>query len=141
MTNRPNNSREPVLLLMDGECLLCHGLTRFMINRDAKRRFRFAALQSEAGRYVLERTGWSGRLPDSFIMVQGPPAIRSRRLRSAPAENWADCGGCCMDASPCRHRFGIGRMTLSPRGATGGSADGKPAFCLCRNWPAAGSRP
>lgn len=71
MTSRPSNSKQPVLLLMDGECLLCHGLTRFMIKRDAKRRFRFAALQSEAGRYVLERMGWSGRLPDSFIMVQG----------------------------------------------------------------------
>ncbi|MGG3840634.1 DCC1-like thiol-disulfide oxidoreductase family protein [Paenibacillus thiaminolyticus] len=71
MTSRPSNSRQPVLLLMDGECLLCHGLTRFMIKRDAKRRFRFAALQSEAGRYVLERAGWSGRLPDSFVMVLG----------------------------------------------------------------------
>ncbi|CAH8771246.1 thiol-disulfide oxidoreductase DCC family protein [Paenibacillus dendritiformis] len=71
MTSRLSNSRQPVLLLMDGECLLCHSLTRFMIKRDAKRRFRFAALQSEAGRYVLERAGRSGRLPDSFVMVQG----------------------------------------------------------------------
>ncbi|MFD3273650.1 thiol-disulfide oxidoreductase DCC family protein [Paenibacillus dendritiformis] len=71
MTSRLSNSRQPVLLLMDGECLLCHSLIRFMIKRDAKRRFWFAALQSEAGRYVLERAGWSGRLPDSFVMVQG----------------------------------------------------------------------
>ncbi|BFH69093.1 MAG: DCC1-like thiol-disulfide oxidoreductase family protein [Paenibacillus dendritiformis] len=60
MTSRASNSTQPILL-MDGECLLCHGLARFVFKREAKRRFRFAALRSEAGRYALERAGWCGR--------------------------------------------------------------------------------
>ena len=68
---KSNEPREPILLLIDGHCLLCHGLTRFVAKRDRARRFRFAALQSEAGKARLRQAGWTGEPPDSFVMVYG----------------------------------------------------------------------
>ncbi|MBG9792435.1 thiol-disulfide oxidoreductase DCC [Paenibacillus dendritiformis] len=108
MTSRPGNSRQPILLLMDGECLLCHGLARFVIKRDAKRRFRFAALQSEAGRYALERAGWSGRLPDSFVMVQGTACYTKSEAALRVCRElgglWRLLYGCIAVPAPVRDR-------------------------------------
>jgi predicted DCC family thiol-disulfide oxidoreductase YuxK len=45
------------LLLYDGVCGLCSGLVRTVLAWDRRRLFRFAALQSDAGRRVLEEFG------------------------------------------------------------------------------------
>ena len=37
------------ILLFDGVCNLCNGAVQFVIKNDKNKRFRFAALQSEAG--------------------------------------------------------------------------------------------
>ena len=57
------------LLLFDGDCNLCHGAVQFVIRRDRRARFRFAALQSEAGRRALQRVGAPPTLPDSMVLV------------------------------------------------------------------------
>lgn len=70
-----------IIILIDGECLLCHRLVRFVCKRDAARRFRFAALRSEVGRRLLEegkRVGSyrdasvkpNGAFIDSFVMIE-----------------------------------------------------------------------
>jgi predicted DCC family thiol-disulfide oxidoreductase YuxK len=60
---------EPVILLIDGQCILCHGITRFVFRRDRRGRFRFASLQSPAGQWLLEQGGLSREDFDTFIMV------------------------------------------------------------------------
>ncbi|MGK0365999.1 MAG: putative DCC family thiol-disulfide oxidoreductase YuxK [Saprospiraceae bacterium] len=42
------------LLFFDGVCNLCSGFVQFVIERDPTGKFRFASLQSEAGRQVLQ---------------------------------------------------------------------------------------
>lgn len=77
----PNPSVEPPLILFDGVCNLCSGAVQFVIRRDPKARFRFAALQSAAGREALARAGVSGGLPDSIVLLH-----RGRvRVKSAAA--------------------------------------------------------
>ena len=45
------------VLLIDGECNLCNGTVCFVVDHERDDRLRFAALQSEAARVLLEGTG------------------------------------------------------------------------------------
>lgn len=60
----------PIILLIDGNCLLCNGITKFVAKRDKNLIFRFASLQSQAGQALLR----AGNLPtddiDTFVMIQ-----------------------------------------------------------------------
>ncbi|MGE6226319.1 thiol-disulfide oxidoreductase DCC family protein [Paenibacillus chitinolyticus] len=62
--------KDSVILLIDGSCILCHGITRFVIRRDPSRRFRFAAIQSEAGGRLLKTQGLAAGDPDTFVLIQ-----------------------------------------------------------------------
>ncbi|KAF8026747.1 hypothetical protein BT93_F3276 [Corymbia citriodora subsp. variegata] len=54
------------IMLFDGVCNLCNGGVRFVRANDRNRRMRFEALQSEAGKKLLRR---SGRDPDDISSV------------------------------------------------------------------------
>ncbi|WJZ94795.1 hypothetical protein VitviT2T_013624 [Vitis vinifera] len=54
------------IMLFDGVCNLCNGGVRFVRNNDRNRSIRFEALQSEAGKKLLRR---SGRAPDDISSV------------------------------------------------------------------------
>lgn len=43
------------ILLYDGVCSLCSGLVQFVLPRDTENRFRFAALQSDFSRQILQK--------------------------------------------------------------------------------------
>ena len=43
------------IILFDGICNLCNGVVAFLIKKDKKALFRFAALQSEAGQALLHQ--------------------------------------------------------------------------------------
>ncbi len=45
--------RDKPILLFDGVCNLCNGFVQFVILRDPRAKFRFAALQSEVGQQLL----------------------------------------------------------------------------------------
>jgi predicted DCC family thiol-disulfide oxidoreductase YuxK len=45
------------ILLFDGACNFCNGAVNFALRHDRAGKFRFASLQSEAGRSLLERHG------------------------------------------------------------------------------------
>jgi predicted DCC family thiol-disulfide oxidoreductase YuxK len=45
------------VLLYDGVCNLCNGWVNFVIDRDPQSRYKFAALQGEAGRALMTRVG------------------------------------------------------------------------------------
>jgi predicted DCC family thiol-disulfide oxidoreductase YuxK len=58
------------ILLFDGVCNLCNGAVRFIIKRDKKGKFKFASLQSDAGRLCLERLGVTSNEFESFVLIQ-----------------------------------------------------------------------
>lgn len=62
------------VILFDGVCNLCSGSVLWIIARDRRAVFRFASLQSQAGREVLVRAGGANvleTLPDSVVLVDG----------------------------------------------------------------------
>ncbi|OMP00076.1 putative thiol-disulfide oxidoreductase DCC protein [Corchorus olitorius] len=73
------------IMLFDGVCNLCNGGVRFVRNVDRNRSIRFEALQSEAGKKLLRR---SGRAPDdisSVVLVE-----KERFVRDFMYDNVAD---------------------------------------------------
>lgn len=60
---------ESHILLFDGVCNLCIGVVNFTIKRDSKRKFKFAALQSESGQALLEQFNLSTIDLNSFIFI------------------------------------------------------------------------
>ncbi len=58
------------VLLFDGVCNLCNGVVQFLIPRDPAGRIKYAPLQSEAGRELVERTELSTDGLDSVILVE-----------------------------------------------------------------------
>jgi predicted DCC family thiol-disulfide oxidoreductase YuxK len=61
-------SDEGPILLFDGVCNFCNGAVNFVIDNDSSARFRFASLQSDAGRELLQRHGL-GELPLSTMVL------------------------------------------------------------------------
>ena len=60
-----------VLVLYDGVCNLCNLTVQFIIKRDKKDIFRFAAFQSELGKRYLDYVPQTGGLPQSVAFVSG----------------------------------------------------------------------
>ena len=58
------------IVLFDGVCNLCNGAVDFIIDRDPQARFRFAALQSEAARPLLERCGLPAEFLGNIVLVE-----------------------------------------------------------------------
>jgi len=79
------------VLLFDGVCNLCNAGVLFIIRRDPRARFRFAPLQSEIARRLLDGTG-VGRdgLPDTMIVIENGRAWQrsAAALRIARNLRW-----------------------------------------------------
>lgn len=58
------------VIVFDGVCVLCNGWVRFLLRHDHKRRYRFASMQSEAGRQLLSDAGLDPDDPASFLLVE-----------------------------------------------------------------------
>jgi predicted DCC family thiol-disulfide oxidoreductase YuxK len=68
---------DPVVVF-DGMCNLCSRAVRFILRRDRRGAFRFAALQSEAGARLLLRHGIDPATVDSLLLVlDGTPLRKS----------------------------------------------------------------
>src|SRR5262245_37756400 len=68
------------LLLFDGVCALCSGVVQFVLERDRKRVFDFAPLQSTEAQEMLGRFGCDAGALDTFYIVTdyrrgGPVAL------------------------------------------------------------------
>ena len=69
---RQNREQEQdLVILFDGVCNLCHGAVRFFIKHDSERHLRFASLQSESGRCILEGLGLPNDYLSSVVFVEG----------------------------------------------------------------------
>lgn len=66
--NEPATPSNPIVLF-DGVCNLCNASVQWIVRRDRAARFRFAALQSAAGRAALAATGPLDTQPDSVVLI------------------------------------------------------------------------
>ncbi len=64
----PDTTKHPIIMF-DGFCNFCNGLVNFIIKYDEKRRFRFAALQSDAGRAVKANFQVPESYADSVVLI------------------------------------------------------------------------
>lgn len=64
------NRQEHPIVLVDGVCHFCQGVTKWIIKRDPKGKYHFASLQSDVAKRLLEQ----GRLPidrmDTFVLIE-----------------------------------------------------------------------
>ena len=61
----------PPIVLFDGVCNLCNGSVQFLLKRDPEGRFRFAALQSDAGRRLMAEHGLAVDGLSSVVLIEG----------------------------------------------------------------------
>jgi len=57
------------IILFDGVCNFCNYWVNFIIDRDVRNNFKFAALQSEKGNELLEKFNLPKNDFDSFILI------------------------------------------------------------------------
>ncbi|RUT28375.1 thiol-disulfide oxidoreductase DCC family protein [Paenibacillus zeisoli] len=83
------------IVLVDGVCHLCQGLTKFLIKRDHAGRLRFASLQSDAGQRLLEQGGMPLDSYSTFVFIEdghyytgSKAALRLARLLPFPWPLW-----------------------------------------------------
>jgi predicted DCC family thiol-disulfide oxidoreductase YuxK len=65
---------ENATVLFDGECNLCNGSVQFILRRDPAGRFRFASLQSDAGRELRHQYGLHTESIDTVVLIAGDKA-------------------------------------------------------------------
>ena len=63
------NYNQPVILF-DGICNFCNAIVNFIISQDKKNIFLFAALQSDAGKKLLEQYKIDWKASDSFVVIE-----------------------------------------------------------------------
>jgi len=61
----------PPVILFDGVCKLCNGSVNFILQIDREGRLKFASLQSDYGRRVLEDHGLKSDPLDSMMLLEG----------------------------------------------------------------------
>lgn len=61
---------ENIILLFDGECNLCNKTVQFVIDRDRRGRVKFASLQSEVGKRLLNQRNIPEHYLDSIILIE-----------------------------------------------------------------------
>jgi len=59
------------IILFDGVCNFCNSSVNFIIARDKKNIFKFAALQSESGQELQKKFSLDPRDLSSFILIDG----------------------------------------------------------------------
>lgn len=69
------DERPESIIVFDGVCVLCSRWVRFLLPRDRKAVFRFAAMQSEAGKRLLAAHGLDPLEPVSFLFLDGGRAF------------------------------------------------------------------
>ena len=76
---------DKALVLYDGVCGLCNGFVRFLNKRDRRDQFRFAPLQSDMGRELVEKHGGNPDELRTVYLVLDHGTDKERTLRRAKA--------------------------------------------------------
>ncbi len=64
-------NKDQKIILFDGVCNLCNGAVTYIIKRDKKNVFKFAALQSEIGQQLISKFNIDTSKVDSIILIDG----------------------------------------------------------------------
>jgi predicted DCC family thiol-disulfide oxidoreductase YuxK len=88
----PENDLHPVVVY-DGVCLLCSRWIRFLLEHDREGHYRFAAMQSETGRRLLQAHGLDPDSPYSMLLVENGQGYTdttaiARVLSNLPERRW-----------------------------------------------------
>jgi len=67
MTDDPSHT----IVLFDGVCNFCNRSVNWIIRRDKRGHFRFAALQSDAGAALQERSGLDPSALETLVLIEG----------------------------------------------------------------------
>ena len=86
--NIPKNKK---IILFDGVCNLCNDAVIFIIKHDKNDQFRFASLQSEIGRKLMEERGIDPNYLDSIILIE--PGVAWYEKSDAALEIAKDLNG------------------------------------------------
>jgi len=62
------------IVLFDGVCNFCNGSVNFMIGHDSRGYFKFAPMQSDVGRELLDKFGIDRTETDSIILIEDDKA-------------------------------------------------------------------
>ena len=62
--------KEVGIVLFDGVCHLCDGAVRFIIKRERTSELKFAPLQSDSGKSLLEKYGYPSDYLDGLILIE-----------------------------------------------------------------------
>tara|TARA_B100000949_G_scaffold225031_1_gene228898 strand:- start:57 stop:452 length:396 start_codon:yes stop_codon:yes gene_type:complete len=62
------------IILFDGVCNLCNGAIQFVIKHDRKSVFKFAAIQTEEGKKLLQKFNIDPAKTDSLILIANDKA-------------------------------------------------------------------
>lgn len=79
------------IILFDGVCNLCNGAIQFIIKRDRKDLFRYAALQSEIGEKLIQERSIDTSKVDSIILIE--PGVAYYTKSDAALRIGQDFGG------------------------------------------------
>ena len=71
-----NKLEEKPIILFDGICNFCNSTVNFIIRQDKKNIFRFATLQSGAGKILLEKYKIDWKETDSFVVIDNGKAYQ-----------------------------------------------------------------
>jgi predicted DCC family thiol-disulfide oxidoreductase YuxK len=58
------------VILFDGVCNLCCGWVRFLIRKDKNLKFRFASIQSDTGKKLLDSAGLSNSQLETIVYIK-----------------------------------------------------------------------
>jgi len=67
------------IILIDAECLLCHSFAKFIISQDKNQVFKFAALQDEILKNILELKWLDYPESDSVLVFNGSQLLQKSR--------------------------------------------------------------
>lgn len=77
----PDDAGQAAVILYDGWCNLCDSSVGFLLGRDREARFRFAALQSPAGKALLGGCASAERVDGTLVLIHdGRCATRSEAV-------------------------------------------------------------
>ena len=88
MLNLPQDKK---IILFDGVCNLCSSAIQYVIDRDKKDIFRFAALQSDLGQQILNHIGIDQKKIDSIVLYE--PGVAYYYKSTAAIEIARNFGG------------------------------------------------
>lgn len=60
-----------MIVVFDGQCLLCNGWVQFLLQHDRSQRIRFASIQSAVGQQLLARAGLQVEGLQTLLVIDG----------------------------------------------------------------------